>query len=257
MLLDIGVILGFYVLARLLPVFKVSRLAAALGIAVTVLALVDLASIGISGRSIVALAFPRHNDDADTSKTVAKSTTTATTAVVNRANGGSIRTPLGFGFVVAKESSLEREWISVQDPAVPVTFVATPGLASVYHRKDYGGEYRYRTQFVIKAAADIQALQVRFLAFDVWGEHMRTLDYEEVADVAAGATKPITGEWSLLSENDVERFYASIGYISRVRLKSGRVIAASEGPVVDEAKKWSAKFTAADLEPPKTSAPTR
>ena len=49
----------------------------------------------------------------------------------------------------------------------------------------------------------------------------------------------------------MSRHYASIAYISRVRTKEGRVVEADSGPIVDEAKKFSKKFTSADLEPPK------
>ena len=80
---------------------------------------------------------------------------------------------------------------------------------------------------------------------------MQTFRYEEVADMSTGSAKPVTGEWRLFSENDAEKFYASIGYVSRVRLKSWWVVTAQDAPVVEEARKFSAKFSATDLEPPK------
>ena len=141
----------------------------------------------------------------------------------------------------------------VHDASMPARFDGTPGLTTVYERGGQysNGEYRYRSKFTLATSDDVQAVEVRFLAFDVWGEHMQTFRYEEVADMSTGSAKPVTGEWRLFSENDAEKFYASIGYVSRVRLKSGRVVTAQDAPVVEEARKFSAKFSATDLEPPK------
>ena len=129
---------------------------------------------------------------------------------------------------------------------MPAKFNGTPGLTTVYEKGGQysNGEYRYRAKFTLATSDDVQAVEVRFLAFDVWGEHMQSFRYEEVADIATGAAKPVTGEWRLFSENDAEKFYASIGYVSRVRLKSGRVVTAQDAPVVEEARKFSSKFSA-------------
>jgi hypothetical protein len=99
-------------------------------------------------------------------------------------------------------------------------------------------------------------MQVRFLAFDVWGEHVRTLSLMEVTDVPANSKKELTGEWPLYSENDVEKHYASIAYIARVRLVDGRVMEAPTELVIEEARKFSAKFTEAALEPKLPLGPT-
>jgi hypothetical protein len=96
---------------------------------------------------------------------------------------------------------------------------------------------------------------VRFLTFDVWGEHVRTLSFEQVEDMPANTRKEFTGEWSLYSENEVEKHYASIAYIARVRLAGGRVVEAPTQLVLDEARKFSQKFTAAQLEPQPPSPP--
>jgi hypothetical protein len=125
----------------------------------------------------------------------------------------------------------------------------------VYLSRQYGGEYRYRSKFAISTKEAVRALQARFLTFDVWGEHVRTLSFEQVEDIPANARKEFTGEWSLFSESDVEKHYASIAYIARVRLNDGRVVEAPTQLVIDEARKFSEKFTAAQLEP-QAPAPT-
>lgn len=55
--------------------------------------------------------------------------------------------------------------------------------------------------------------------------------------------------WTVSSENEVEEHYASIAYVARVRLASGRVLEGSTDRVVEEARKFSSKFTPADLDP--------
>jgi hypothetical protein len=137
----------------------------------------------------------------------------------------------------------------VHDAKMPLSFEGTPGVTTVYVSRQYGGDFRYRAKFTVATKEAIRALQVRFLTFDVWGEHVRTLSFEEVADVASNAKKELTGEWALYSENDVEKHYASIGYVARVRLADGRVVEAPTELVIAEARKFSGKFTAAELEP--------
>jgi hypothetical protein len=99
----------------------------------------------------------------------------------------------------------------------------------------------------MNAAQPLRAIQLVFLTFDVWGNHVRTLSYEDVADIPVGR-KTISGQWNLFSENDVEKHYASIAYVARVRLADGHVMDAPTDVVLDEARKFSDKFTAADLE---------
>ena len=253
MLLDIGAIVGFYALARLVPSGKLSRALSAVAAIVTLIALADLSSHAVQGRSIASRASSPTNLTSASTDPVTPGKLAPRPTTVTRAPGGSIQTVLGFGYVLAKGSSLNREWIAVHDASMPAKFDGTPGLTTVYERGGQysNGEYRYRSKFTLATSDDVQAVEVRFLAFDVWGEHMQTFRCEEVADMSTGSAKPVTGEWRLFSENDAEKFYASIGYVSRVRLKSGRVVTAEDAPVVEEARKFSAKFSATDLEPPK------
>lgn len=48
--------------------------------------------------------------------------TSATLAAqqVTKSSGGSIKTELGYGIVLNKESSLTREWITIHDDSLPV-----------------------------------------------------------------------------------------------------------------------------------------
>ena len=175
-------------------------------------------------------------------------------AIVTRKDGGSITTPLGYGIAIARNSSLKIEWIAVHHPSMPVNFDGTPGVTTRYVRKEYSGGYRYESKFRIIVKQPIRAVEVRFLTFDVWGDHVRTLSFEEVADCPTG-TREFTGQWQVYSENEIESHYASIGYIARVRLADGRVVSAPTDTVIKEAQKFSQRFTATELEPKPTPSP--
>lgn len=166
---------------------------------------------------------------------------------VTRESGGSIQTPLSSGIVVNKESSLTREWITFHDPLLPADVLGTIGVKTVYESGRVSGDYKYSAKFTIDAREPISAIEVRFLLFDLWGEHIKTLSLSEVADIQG--SKEVSGRWRVYSENEVSEYYASIGFIARVRTQSGRVFQANTIPVLEEARKFSKKFTAESLEP--------
>jgi hypothetical protein len=170
-----------------------------------------------------------------------------------REAGGSIQTKLSDNIIVNKESTLQREWITMHDPAMPADLVGSVGVTTVYKRgsSPYSGEYRYAASYKLQPSQPLRAIEVRFLTFDLWGNHVRTLVATEVSDILTGDPKLLTGEWKVYSENEVSEHYASIAFLSRARTADGRVVEADVRPVLEEARKFSKKLTAADLEPPK------
>ena len=165
---------------------------------------------------------------------------------VSRASGGSVQTDLGYGIKINKESNLMREWITVHNQVLPVDLVGTVGVRTTYDSKSRG--YRYRASFSLQASEPLAAVEVRFLVFDIWGEHVRTLRTTEIADIDAGQKK-LEGVWRILSENECSEHYASIAYVSRVHTQAGRVHAGDTSKVLEEARKFSEKFAETDLEP--------
>jgi hypothetical protein len=173
----------------------------------------------------------------------AKGTKRAVT--VTRAAGGTIRTSLGYGLVVNAKSSMTREWIALHDPALPADLVGTPGVTT-----RHTDQYQYFGSFKLKVGEPLAAVEVRFVTFDVWGEHVRNLSSTEVVDMEPGE-HDLSGAWQVYSENEVSEYYASIAYVARARTKTGRVVQADIAAVVAEAQKLSAKFSPEDLEPQK------
>lgn len=169
---------------------------------------------------------------------------------IARESGGSIKTDLG-SVVLNEESSLQREWITIHDNAIPADLVGTVGVKTIYQSggRYSSGDYMYTADYKVKATEDLTAIELRLLTFDVWGDHVRNLSATEIVDLKAGEVREFHPGWNVFSENEASEYYASIAYIARVRTKSGRVIKADPAIVVEEARKFSEKFQASDLEP--------
>jgi hypothetical protein len=173
-------------------------------------------------------------------------TVQAQSVTVTKQSGGGVQTRLLGDITLNQGSSLTREWITLHDSTAPADLEGTMGIETAYV-PDRG--YTYRAKFAIQVREPLTAIQVRFLLFDIWGNHIGTLASTEVVDLDVGTSKAFTPSWNLFSENEASEYYASVAYLARVRTKAGRVVQAPSGPVLDEARKFAAKFTAEDLEP--------
>lgn len=168
---------------------------------------------------------------------------------VDTVPGGSIQTKLSSSIVLNSLSSLQRIWIVIRDPAIPAEFVGSPGVTTIYSSKgSYSGGYEYTGDYKVRSSVDLTAIQVRYLVFDVWGQHQRSLVTNEIEDLPANKVRDFKPRWSLHSEADAATHYASIAYIAKVRTKDNRIYNANLPFVVEQAKKFSAKFDEADLD---------
>ena len=249
MIPEIGIVIGLYILTRLTPTTrpKMVVLLSGLTMLVTLVAITDLVTRGLSSTSLftlVASTFERDEPKNEGVVAVSKSGTTT----ITRADGGSITTPLAYGIAIAKDSSLKREWIAAHDSTMPADLDGTPGVTTVYVSKEYGGNYFYSAKIPLEIKQAVRAVEIRFLVFDVWGNHVRTLSSDSVADIAPGKTT-LNSKWSIYSENEVEAHYASIGYVARVRLVDGRIVEIPQDAIIAEARRFAKKFTPEQLEP--------
>lgn len=155
--------------------------------------------------------------------------------------------------ILNKDSSIRREWIVVDAEALPVDFSSVTGVSALVSEESmkHGRvEYAYQAKLALKTRERaLSAVEIRFLLFDVWGSHIRTLSTEEVADIPPQSEHTHTATWPLFSLNEGWHFFASLGYIARVRTKEGKVLQADTAVVLREAKRFSEKFTEEDLEP--------
>jgi len=166
---------------------------------------------------------------------------------VTRASGGSVQVKGEYDIVWLNENSrLKREWITVHDESIPADLIGTVGVD--VRKGDARVSYNYHAKYSIAPKEDLSAIEIRFLLFDIWGKHTRNLSATDVEDLPSGSETRLTGAW-YASANAAQEHYASIAYIARVRTKSGRVIEANTKTVLEEARKFSKKFSESDLEP--------
>jgi hypothetical protein len=170
-------------------------------------------------------------------------------AEVTRISGGSIRTPISQSQVLNEGSSVRRDWIAVKHADLPVQIRDTPGLkVAAESRRGRPPGFVYTASLDVQATQSIAAIEVRFLTFNIWGLHERTLILTEIKDFPLGGTK-LEGIWNARSARQAGEFHTSIVYISRVRTMDGKVFVADPQPVIDEARKLDPNFTAVDLDP--------
>ncbi len=162
---------------------------------------------------------------------------------VATADGGSVRTNLGFGIILNEESTLSRDWVVIHDARLPVDFEGTPGATT-----RYDNNYEYNVQATLVASQPVTAVNARFIAFDVFGERVTTLGATEVVDLAPGEPSRFDWQWRV-GENDASRYFASIAFIARVRTADGQVHHADYNTIVCVAELFALAATVADLDP--------
>ena len=167
-----------------------------------------------------------------------------------KADGGSNVVELSSSIKLNKNSTLHREWIAINDDQMPVSFKGTPGVLMIYDSgsKYSSGGYRYKATYEIVATADIAAIEIRFITFDVFGEKMRNLSTTYIGDIKKGTTYSDTSQWTCSSENDAECYLSSIAYIAQVRTADGKVYYYDANAIVDEILKFTSKFSVEEFE---------
>ncbi|MBD0864323.1 MAG: hypothetical protein GDA36_01310 [Rhodobacteraceae bacterium] len=178
---------------------------------------------------------------------------TAVVADVLRGTGGPMNFDYGleYGGKANYESSLLREWVIVNDARLPVS------LSSFSYSTEYedselarflsrNPSLNYDIDYYVEVQEAIQAIEVRFIPFDIWGERGRALSATDIRDIGPG-TLTLNGIWRILSDNEAAEHYAMLGYIAQVKLASGEILHANTVAVVEEARRFSADFTSSDL----------
>jgi len=132
-------------------------------------------------------------------------------------DGGSVVTNLGFGIAVNKGSSLTRKWFVMNDNSCPIR-LNNAGIRTSYSDRAYS----YNPSGTLECKTDIAAFEIRFMLFDIWGEHMSTLSGTQITDLKSGATLTLDkiGNWHAW-ENDVREMFTVVAFVARVRRLDG------------------------------------
>lgn len=69
----------------------------------------------------------------------------------------------------------------------------------------------------------------------------------KVNEFINGMPKTIDASWKIFSENNASEFHTSLSYVSKVRLKNGKIIRANPSEIVKVAQNIADTFTKDDL----------
>jgi len=162
-------------------------------------------------------------------------------AEVIRGTGEPMNFDIGYGIKVNEGSTLNREWIIVTDQRLPVNLTSFTAKTRIDDRN-----WIYDIDYSVETSEDIQAIEVRFIPFDVWGESDRPLSATDIKDFSGG-NHSFSAEWRILSESDAVHHFAMLGYVAQIKLSSGAILRANPDAVIEEARKFSEDFSSGDL----------
>lgn len=133
-------------------------------------------------------------------------------------DGGSVAMHTASG-MVNQESSLRRRWCVIDDTNAPA------GLdhAGVWPRYDE----QEKVQFLMSAGMvsprqAISAIEVRYVMFDVWGQHLRTVALTRLVDSSTHVDLRTNTTWPAL-DSEVSQLVTVVAFVSRVRTADGEV----------------------------------
>lgn len=172
----------------------------------------------------------------------------AQTVEIMRGVGEPMNTLLDGGGRLNEASRLMRNWVIVNDPALPVRIRDSQfrGVSPGWSSRD--GIFQYRSALSIEVSSPIVAVQINHLLFDVWDQGVRTLRSDHVLSVEGGV-HALRSHWPLLNEGEATRHYASLSFVYRVRLADGTVLTTDLGRVLEAAAQVSSAVSLEDLEP--------
>ena len=166
---------------------------------------------------------------------------------VSKSNGGSIVIDLGYDIKLNEGSLIEREWHTINNSKIPLEIIGDAGINIIYQSRNYSGDYLYKTNFNVLPKDDISAFEKIFITFNLWGEKTNNLVMTEVNEFINGMPKTIDASWKIFSENNASEFHTSLSYVSKVRLKNGKIIRANPSDIVKVAQNIADTFTKDDL----------
>jgi hypothetical protein len=117
-----------------------------------------------------------------------------------------------------------------------------------YDRSDNATEQgiSHRIEYRNRSERRIEALEVGFVEFNIWNEHLDTLIGNDLDAVAVGRA----GEGSWLHDPPAGfTFYTGVAYISRVRFEDGEIWTADLNAIAEHLRSLEAAFSVEMLRP--------
>ncbi len=136
----------------------------------------------------------------------------------SKVDGGSVITKLGMGINVNDGSSLNREWVVLNDETCPLQLDQNLGINSGY----FSSRYSFSAKGSVYSKEEIVAFEIHHVLYDVFGGHIKSLSNLEVADFSGEYKLDRRGSW-YATENQISEYLICVSYVANVRTKSGSI----------------------------------
>jgi hypothetical protein len=144
------------------------------------------------------------------------------TALILEAEGPALDGPREFFYRPSPPFDVNNRWIMVQDSTFGVVFAQPSGVK--------GGIGGYAGELFLEARANVRAVEVRALAFNLWGEYAGHLAVTVLVDRGEGERWEIHPTWAA-PNIPMHEHRTSIVWINRVMFDDESVLEADLAPV--------------------------
>jgi hypothetical protein len=159
-------------------------------------------------------------------------------------DGGSLAVRTANGFM-NQDSSLKRQWCVIDDLNSP----ASLDHAGVYSRFDEKENVQYLQPVgVVSPRQAISAIEVRYVLFDVWGQHLRTVSLTRIVDSSTHLDLRTGMNWPAL-DSEVSQLVTTVAFVARVRTSEGDVWTFDPHRILRPFETLGVKVTAEELVP--------
>ncbi len=163
---------------------------------------------------------------------------------VREEDGGSVVVHTANG-VLNQNSSLKRRWYAIDDLASPVRL----NRVGVFTRFDEKEQLHFLSPVgTVSPTQLISAVEMRYLLFDVWGQHLRTLTLTRLVDASTTVDLREAASWPAL-ESDVSQLVTVVAFAARVRAAEGQVWTYDSEKMLPQIRSLGLSVASEDLAP--------
>ena len=163
---------------------------------------------------------------------------------VREEDGGSVAVRTASG-ILNQGSSLKRTWYVIDDQKAPAG-LDHAGAFPRWTEKE-GLQY-FMPVGIVSPKEAISAVEVRYVLFDVWGQHLRTLAVTQLTDSSTHIDFRGSNKWVAL-ESEVSQLVTVVSFIARVRTAEGEVWSFDADRIVPHLRDLGLQGVPADLVP--------
>ncbi len=158
---------------------------------------------------------------------------------VKTTDGGSVVTRLGLGVKVNNGSTLNRQWITINDEKSPLK-LQDVGIKVTYSSPSFS----FASAGFIYPHDSIVAYEIHHVLYDFFGEHIKTLSNLQITDLLVPTDIGGIGSSSswYASENDVSEYFICVSYVAKVRTKGSQIWSYDLKTIQNELQKIKLKF---------------